>query len=148
MASVHDVAAYILEKTGSITTMKLQKLAYYSQAWSLVWDEKPLFLDKIKAWVDGPVIPSLYASHKGRFHVSPGEIVGDVNALTDSQRDTIDRVLSYYGKFTGQQLSQLSHDEAPWKEARIGLEPNEIGSREIEHDRLAAYYAALTGAVE
>ena len=38
---VFDVAAYILQKTGSMTTMKLQKLVYYSQAWSLVWDEKP-----------------------------------------------------------------------------------------------------------
>ena len=35
---VFDVAAYILEKIGSMTTMKLQKLVYYSQAWSLVWD--------------------------------------------------------------------------------------------------------------
>ena len=40
---VFDVAAYILEKIGSMTTMKLQKLVYYSQAWSLVWDEKRLF---------------------------------------------------------------------------------------------------------
>jgi uncharacterized phage-associated protein len=32
MASVHDVASYILHKTGSISTWKLQKLAYYSQA--------------------------------------------------------------------------------------------------------------------
>ncbi len=34
MATVHDVAAYILEKRGPMTTMKLQKLVYYSQAWS------------------------------------------------------------------------------------------------------------------
>ena len=37
MASVYDVAAYILEKQGAMTTWKLQKLVYYSQAWSLVW---------------------------------------------------------------------------------------------------------------
>ncbi len=42
MATVFDVAAYILENTGSISTMKLQKLCYYSQAWSLVWDDKPI----------------------------------------------------------------------------------------------------------
>ena len=41
MTTVHDVAAYILQKLGKMTTMKLQKLVYYSQAWSLVWDEKP-----------------------------------------------------------------------------------------------------------
>src|SRR5680860_1872649 len=60
MASVLDVAEYILKETGSMTTMKLQKLVYYSQAWSLVWDEKPLFGEPIEAWAnDGPVRPCL-----------------------------------------------------------------------------------------
>jgi uncharacterized phage-associated protein len=46
MANVHDVAAYILEKVGEpISTMKLQKLVYYSQAWHLAWDEEPLFFE-------------------------------------------------------------------------------------------------------
>ena len=35
MASVFDVAAYILEKKGEMSTLKLQKLVYYAQAWSL-----------------------------------------------------------------------------------------------------------------
>jgi len=48
--SVHDVAAYILKKQGEMSAMKLQKLVYYSQAWSLVWDEKPLFRAQIEAW--------------------------------------------------------------------------------------------------
>ena len=40
MASVLDVAEYILRKSGPMTAWKLQKLVYYSQAWSLVWDDK------------------------------------------------------------------------------------------------------------
>lgn len=43
MASVYDVAKYVLKKLGSMTTMKLQKEVYYCQAWSLGWDGKPLF---------------------------------------------------------------------------------------------------------
>ena len=43
MADVFDVAAYILKKKKALTSMKLQKLVFYAQAWSLVWDEKPLF---------------------------------------------------------------------------------------------------------
>ena len=42
MASVFDVAAYILQKQGFLTTWKLQKLVYYGQAWSLVWDDDAL----------------------------------------------------------------------------------------------------------
>ena len=32
MASVFDVASYILSRRGSMTTWKLQKLVYYSQS--------------------------------------------------------------------------------------------------------------------
>lgn len=36
MAIIFDTARYILEKEGQMSTMKLQKLCYYCQAWSLV----------------------------------------------------------------------------------------------------------------
>lgn len=34
--SITDVAAFILNRTGTITTMKLHKLAYYAQAAHIV----------------------------------------------------------------------------------------------------------------
>ena len=48
---VQDVAQYILDTLDGVTTKKLQKLCYYAQAWSLVWDDAPLFGDRIEAWV-------------------------------------------------------------------------------------------------
>lgn len=42
MATAFDVAQYILSKYGSMSAMKLQKLVFYSQAWSLVWDDAPM----------------------------------------------------------------------------------------------------------
>ena len=68
--SAHDVAAFILKESGPMTAMKLQKLVYYCQAWSLVWDEKPLFKEKIEAWANGPVVRALYEKHRGKFKVS------------------------------------------------------------------------------
>jgi len=65
-----NVAKYILDKKGVMSAMKLQKLVYYSQAWSLVWDDEPVFDDAIKAWANGPVIPSLYNIHKWMYQVS------------------------------------------------------------------------------
>ncbi|MDY6993563.1 MAG: hypothetical protein SVR94_13310 [Pseudomonadota bacterium] len=35
MVNVFDVAAFILRELGEMSAMKLQKLIYYSQAWSL-----------------------------------------------------------------------------------------------------------------
>ena len=58
-----------------MSAMKLQKLIYYSQAWSLVWDDEPLFPERIEAWINGPVVPELYERHKGEFKVT-AEIVG------------------------------------------------------------------------
>ncbi len=55
--SVESVAAYILSQHGKLSAMKLQKLVYYCQAWSLVWDEAPLFQEQIQAWANGPVVP-------------------------------------------------------------------------------------------
>lgn len=90
MATVFDVAQYILEKTGKISTMKLQKLCYYSQAWALAWTEDPLFSEPFQAWVNGPVCPDLFQLHRGKFMVTSGDISkGDATALTPDQMDTI-----------------------------------------------------------
>ena len=63
MATVFDVAKYILDKAGSMSAMKLQKLVFYSQAMSLVWDDLPLFDDDFEAWDKGPVCRALFNAH-------------------------------------------------------------------------------------
>jgi uncharacterized phage-associated protein len=145
MATVFDVAAYILKKLKSITAMKLQKLVYYSQAWSLVWDEKPLFREPIEAWANGPVVRSLYNAHKGRFLVTRTSLGNrDANALTPEQQETVEAVLKFYGGETSQWLSDLSHRERPWREARAGLKPGERGNHKITHASMAEYYGSLS----
>lgn len=99
--SVHDVAAYILKNQGEMSAMKLQKLVYYSQAWSLVWDEKPLFRAQIEAWANGPVVPLLYQKHRGQFSVKDWAR-GDWKKITGEAKKTINSVLKFYGdKATG-----------------------------------------------
>lgn len=143
MATVHDVAAYILRARGQMTAMKLQKLVYYSQAWSLVWDEKPLFGERIEAWINGPVVPDLYAMHRGNFEVSPPFPNGKPEALEAVQRETLDAVLRSYGDRTSQWLSDLTHSEAPWRDARRGLAPDQRGHAEITQAAMAEYYSSL-----
>ena len=142
MASVQDVAAYILHKLGPVTAIKLQKLVYYSQAWSLVWDEEPLFEDEIQAWANSPVSPTLYEAHRRQFKVS---VISDGNleSLTPSQRETIDKVLEFYGDKSSQWLSDLTHQESPWLEARRGLAPGQPGNCEITTASMAEYYSSL-----
>lgn len=143
MASARDVASYILKQKGRMTAMKLQKLVYYSQAWSLVWDEKPLFTAKIEAWANGPVVPALYQLHRGKFRVDKGDFDGDPKALNKTQRETIDVVLGFYGDKSSQWLSDLTHQEQPWISARKGLGAGQRGSEEITHSAMSEYYGSL-----
>lgn len=143
MATVHDVAAYILHQCGRMTTWKLQKLVYYSQAWNLVWEESPLFAERIEAWANGPVCPDLYERHKGKFDLSSWRY-GDPEQLSESERETVDAVLQYYGDKSAQWLSDLTHAERPWQEARRGLREGERGNHEIPLDAMAEYYEAVT----
>lgn len=142
MATVYDVAAYILTKKHPLTAVKLQKLLYYAQAWSLVWDEKPLFPERIEAWVNGPVVPELYDYHRGQFIIENLPL-GNPDCLTKTEQETIDEVLNFYGDKSSQWLSELTHKETPWVEARQGLPPGERGNQEIPLAAMAEYYESL-----
>ena len=145
MATALDVAKYILKKHGSMTAMKLQKLVYYSQAWALVWDEEPLFHERIEAWANGPVVPSLFQKHRGQFRVDVDSLPeANSKALEKYQRETVDVVLGFYGNKSSQWLSDQTHKESPWAEARKGMKAGERGSREITHRAMADYYESLT----
>jgi uncharacterized phage-associated protein len=141
-ASVHDVAAYVLERCGRMTAMKLQKLVYYCQAWSLVWDERPIFGAPIQAWASGPVIPALYQVHRGQFTVAKWPR-GDSRKLDKTAKETVDAVLRYYAKRTAQWLSDLTHAEDPWRNARKGIPEGERGSREITLAAIHEYYSSI-----
>ena len=139
---VFDVAAYILGKMESMTTMKLQKLVYYCQAWSLVWDEKPLFEEAIEAWANGPVVRDLFDYHRGMYEIS-SILLGNPRLLNQEQQDTVDAVLEYYGDKPAQWLIDLTHMEDPWRQARKGLPSLERGNRIISLDAMAHYYSSL-----
>ncbi len=143
MANVFDVARYILHQKGQMTTMKLQKLVYYCQAWSLVWDEKPLFEEKIEAWASGPVARELYDVHKGSFVISDIP-KGDIDDLKPEEKETIDAVLEAYGNKPAQWLADLTHMEKPWNDARDGIALGENCENEITQVVMAEYYGSLT----
>lgn len=137
MPSALDVAQYILDRRGPLTTMKLQKLVYYSQVWSIVWDDDRLFPEAIEAWKNGPVVRELWEATRGQFRVSsvPG---GQGAALSAGARDTVDRVLGHYGSKDAQWLSDLTHLEQPWRTAYEAGQNTEIDLAEI-----AEYYSTL-----
>lgn len=142
--NVFDVAVYILKKQGVMSAMKLQKLVYYSQAWSLVWDDKALFQSRIEAWANGPVSPSLYKEHRGKFTVSLKDLKPQMKGeLTEAQKETIDTVLKAYAHKSAQWLSDQTHSEKPWIKARKGLPDSARSDVEITRDSMSEYYSSL-----
>jgi uncharacterized phage-associated protein len=124
--------------------MKLQKLTFYVKAWGLVWNEEELFPEEYQAWANGAVSPILYNKHRGLFKVSKSLFSeANVNNLTDPQKETIDKVLEFYGDFTAQQLSDINHQETPWLEARGDLPPMERSTQVIPTDKIAEYYSGI-----
>lgn len=146
MANVFDAAKYILEKLGRLTTMKLQKLCYYAQAWSLVWDETELFPEEFEAWANGPVCRALFNWHTPRFTVEAGDLPEGYlsgQEFTTDQTETLDAVIRDYGDKEANWLSALTHMEAPWQKARKGCPPGAYCSNVIEKGDMAWYYESI-----
>lgn len=144
MGTIFDTAKYILEKMGSLSTWKLEKLCYYSQAWSLAWTNTPLFDEDFEAWVNGPVCYQLFLEHKGKFMIDANDLSkGDSTKLNNDEKETVDTVMEHYGKMEAYELRELSHSETPWKKAR-GFVPDGVNSNAIiSKDSIGEYYGSL-----
>lgn len=143
--SLYDVAKYIIKQEyelliPDVRMEKLQLLIYYSQAWSLVWDRRPLFCNKIYAHINGPAIPDLFMAGSAPFYKEVILINGKLRNLSNKKKKTIRAVLKAYGNLTPQQLIDLSKSEYPWLAARQYSRQYLCQIVEIRHDVLRAFY--------
>jgi uncharacterized phage-associated protein len=103
----------------NFTAMKLQKLLYYAQAWCLHERGLPLFDERIKAWENGPVLPEVFQRFKHLYRVDPnGPELGPPSDLSDDDRELVFGVWQLFKRFTGDDLSDLTHEYAAWNRAR------------------------------
>jgi uncharacterized phage-associated protein len=132
--------AAIDRKAGDgITHLKLQKLVYYAQAWSLALRDTPLFDEQVEAWAHGPVVETVFQRFKA---------AGSANLPRLAQKTGIDPqtalllrgVLATYGEHTAGFLEDLTHREAPWQSAREGLAPTSRSRRVIPAAVMKSYY--------
>lgn len=145
MSTIFDVARYIVTKEGSITTMKLQKLCYYAQSWSLAWDNEPLFEEDFEAWANGPVSSELFSKHRGVYRVDESFLEDEIDEidLNSDQIETIESILDFYGDKSPRWLSELTHKERPWRETRGSLPLGSYSNKVISKDLMLEYYGGL-----
>ncbi|MEX1014742.1 MAG: type II toxin-antitoxin system antitoxin SocA domain-containing protein [Candidatus Paceibacterota bacterium] len=140
------VAEYFVKKNEEdqkgLDPKKIQKLVYYAQAWNLVVNGEKLYSDRIKAWIHGPAIPRVWHAFKEfNFYASHPEFLEkDFSVFTDEEKRVLEAVWEIYGKYDGNYLEALTHEELPWQEARRDVSPSEASSNTISTALMQRYY--------
>jgi len=147
---VELIAEYFIRKSITekkpITNKKLQKLLYYSQAWSLVFLDKKLFNERIEAWLHGPAIPCIYHKYKsfGYNSIKKNTTLRISDLISDAKVNKfLDNVWKIYGKFDANYLEILSHKEKPWQLAREGVDEFNPSNKEITIKSMKDFYSEL-----
>lgn len=153
ITNINDVTDYIIgqfvDDDGSLSILKLQKLLYYAQAWHLAFGRGPLFAGKFQAWVHGPVSRQVFDRFKDTHSLFSAVGARDIrpefnrDAMPPEARDHINEILEAYGHFSGVQLENMTHEEAPWLQARGTLKTYERSETEIDEQLMGVFYAKL-----
>ena len=144
--TIFDVAEWFLFQE-SMTHKKLQKLCYYAYSWFIYLNnddynniQNRLFNYIFEAWVHGPVNRELYNkySHYGWQEIpKKDEFPNNLNNLNEY----LQSIWQVYGGYNGDQLESISHQEKPWQNERIGLEPYESSNKKISEIDMFMEYA-------
>lgn len=126
-----------------LSNLKLQKLCYYAAGIIAAVrgnDDHPLFQDDIEAWQHGPVVPSVYQLFKEFGAAEIPHIEGvSFDQIDTKDRAILDDVYNFYGQYSAWKLRNMTHEEAPWKDAISS------GDQEISTKALRVYFADEVG---
>ena len=142
-----DVARFIVQlhdrdaQGGPLTHLRIQKLLYYVQGWHLAAYGEPFFGDRIEAWKNGPVCPSVWRELNdfGDSPIRAGTVKAAEN-LAAPQKAIVRSIWEAYKKYSGPDLWQMTHTERPWLITRGELPESEPCQREITHHVLADFF--------
>jgi len=146
MYNVEDVIKWFLSKS-EMTPKKLQKLLYYAYSWYLTLQnessdnlENRLFDEEFEAWVHGPVIYKVYNQYRDRGYKPIEQFNGEVPKFDEDTEDILEQVWEVYGKYNGNELETITHQEAPWLNARKGYQPLDRCTEVIKDKDIFEYY--------
>ena len=150
--NINTIADYIIlrltsDEENTLINLKLQKLLYYLQAWSLGINNKRFLNCKFEAWVHGPVSRELYnrfrASKTLYSFISKDDVDKNETSymrIDEEDRSFINSILDYYAGFSGTELEAMTHKERPWIEARHGIGSMESCNNIISEDTMRDFY--------
>jgi uncharacterized phage-associated protein len=144
VASAQQIAEYLIwlaanerpDEPWYLTPLQLQKPLYYAQGWMLAEQGRPLFGDALEAWRHGPVVPTVWQSFNRHGARPITEVPGAEPALAEADRLAVRDAWDVYKGYTAWELSDLTHEERPWLEARAGAPSAAAGGREIRREAI------------
>ena len=89
----------------------------------------------------------LFERHRGVFAVSNWKD-GDTTKINELQDAVITLVINKYARLSAAPLSDLTHSEAPWRQAREGLPDDAYSVAVIATDSMRDYYRKIGGTKE
>jgi uncharacterized phage-associated protein len=151
---LNNVINWFLSKE-SMSPKKLQKILYYAYSWDLVLkNESPdeithrLFPENFEAWVHGPVIDVVYRRFRDRGYMDIPQYTDEIPQFDEETEDILEQVWEEYGKYNGNQLESITHQEDPWITAREGYQPLDRCNEVISDETIFEYYIQQVEFVE
>ena len=141
------VTRYLLSNSADITPLALQKLLYYAQSFYYAIFGVELFNVPCQAWQHGPVYPEIYYRYRGYgadpLQTPTESLAKDMQGLTIQESEFLDCIIKTFGRYSGSTLRNMTHREAPWKEARGDLGNEDRCSVELSRVSIHCYFAEV-----
>lgn len=129
-----------------VSPLKLQKLMYYAQGWTIAYTNHNLFDNDFEAWKHGPVIPQVYHKYKTfGYNRIPNEFnisIEDLN-LKQIQFKILEWVWDKYSKYEAKFLEDLTHMEYPWRLTRGDLPSDANCDWVIEKEKIEEFFSSM-----
>ena len=144
MVKAEDVANFFIElckdDPDPMTPLRLEKILFEAQAWSLVKLGKVLFEDDIEAWGLGPVVPYVYERFKGTRDAIRKTSKGySSSVFTRDQMMLMVNVANYVSNMSTDYMIDRTHAAgSPWEAVYNAKKRNKIPL-----DLIREYYEKL-----
>lgn len=131
MEKIIDVAQYIFKEYKAISgniidEMKLHKLLYLTQRESLAIVGQPMFAERFEGWKYGPVCRAVR-----NCYTEDGMFSEDIHEISNESAYIVKNIIMQYGAYESWKLSELSHRELSWQNARRGIPTGQNGCKEL-----------------
>lgn len=160
------VLAHQALKRNSVNGFKLQKLVYFCHAFVYTVTGKLLFEEKPQAWVLGPGYASLkhiydeynpisfpediiqFLEKQECEECNPADIIARFIQKEGIHDETIRKVvlevLNMCGDLTPVELRNITHKDAAWQKARIGMGEFQPSKTELSFQDIRSFYQQFT----